>query len=180
MKIAIGTTNKLKVDAIESVLEKPFGNAEFVSIGTNSGVSEDPKGDDEGIRGAINRAKSAMNLANADIGVGAEGITSKNSFGSFVYGWVAIVDKSGAVGIGASAQVMLPSQIADMIDRGIGLAEAMSSLSGKSKENVRTELGTNGILTNGMYDRKKEFVDATTCALAVFVSKYYKNQDENE
>ncbi|MGC8647851.1 MAG: DUF84 family protein, partial [Candidatus Micrarchaeia archaeon] len=97
------------------------------------------------------------------------------SFGSFVYGWVAIVDKSGAIGLGASAQVMLPSKIAKMIDNGMGLAEAVSYLTGKSKDKVRSELGTNGILTNGLYDRKKEFVDATTCALSVFISKYYND-----
>ncbi|MGC8478695.1 MAG: DUF84 family protein [Candidatus Micrarchaeia archaeon] len=174
MKIAIGTTNKLKVDAIKGVLGKIFPDAEFIPTKVESGVSEDPKSEEEGINGALNRALKAMEIEGADIGVGPEGITATNSYGTFVYGYVAIVDKAGAKGIGASAQVMLPKRVVELMSAGKGLAEAMSELSSNSKEEIRTELGTNGILTNGMYDRSKEFTDATTCAVARFVSKFYE------
>ncbi|MGC8669774.1 MAG: DUF84 family protein [Candidatus Micrarchaeia archaeon] len=174
MKIAIGTTNKLKVSAITLALKQVFKDAKFVSVSVESGVSEDPKGDEEGIRGALNRAKNAMDKENADIGVGPEGITSKNSYGTFVYGYVVIVDRNNCIGIGASAKVMLPEKLAKMVDSGIGLAEGVAELSSKTKEQIRTELGTNGILTNGMYDRNKEFIDATLCAAARFVNKLYE------
>ncbi len=173
MKIAIGTTNKLKIGAVSESLVKVFPEAELVSTEVKSVVSEDPVGDEEGIRGAIGRARAAMEKEHADMGVGAEGITSKNSYGIFVYGWVAIVDKKGKIGLGSSSMVMLPKALAEMLDRGEGLANAMASISKMSSEAVRTELGTNGILTKGMYDRKKEFSDATACALAVFVSDMY-------
>ncbi|MGC8710669.1 MAG: DUF84 family protein [Candidatus Micrarchaeia archaeon] len=174
MKIAIGTTNKLKVDAITSALRPIFRDAEFVSASVESGVSDDPKGDEEGIRGALNRARNAMDKEHADMGVGPEGITSKNSYGTFVYGYVVIVDKEDRIGIGASAKVMLPDKLAKMIDSGDGLADAIAELSAKTKEQVRTELGTNGILTNGMYDRNKEFADAALCAAARFINKLYE------
>ncbi len=174
MKIAIGTTNKLKIAAITEALKPIFKDAQFVIADVKSGVSDDPKGDEEGIKGAINRAKKARDIENADMGVGPEGITSKCSYGTFVYGYVAIVDRNDKLGIGASAKVMLPDKLSNMLDSGKGLAEAMAEISGKTKNELRMEFGTNGILTNGMYDRNKEFVDATLCAVARFINKLYE------
>ncbi len=173
MKIAIGTTNSLKISAIEEALRQLFENPEFVIVKAESGVGETPRGEEEGIKGALNRARRAMQDAAADMGVGPEGIISTNSHGTFVYGYVVIVDKYERIGIGASAQVMLPRKLAELIMSGRDLAEAMSMLSNKSAERIKTELGTNGILTNGRYDRKKEFFDATLCAAARFVNDLY-------
>jgi len=173
MKIAIGTTNKLKVEAIENVLAILFPGAEFIATKVDSGVSEEPKGDEEGIEGALTRAKKAMEKEGADMGVGPEGITSKNKYGTFVYGYVVIADKQNRIGIGASAQVMLPKKLEKMIESGKGLADAVAGISGITSERVSKELGTNGILTNGLYDRSKEFSDAAICAAARFISKLY-------
>jgi len=173
MKIAIGTTNKLKIQAIENALAPIFPGAEFIATKVDSGVGEEPKGDEEGIEGALTRAKRAMEKEDADIGVGPEGITSKNKYGTFVYGYVVIIDKHNRIGIGASAQVMLPQKLEKMIESGKGLADAAASLSGITSEQVSKELGTNGILTNGIYDRSREFSDAASCAAARFISKLY-------
>jgi non-canonical (house-cleaning) NTP pyrophosphatase len=127
MKIAIGTTNKLKIQAIENALAPIFPGAEFIATKVDSGVSKDPKGDEEGIEGALTRAKRAMEKEDADMDVGPEGITSKNKYGTFVYGYVVIIDKQNRIGIGASAQVMLPQKLEKMIESDKGLADAAAS-----------------------------------------------------
>ena len=130
---------------------------------------------EKGMLGALNRARNARDKAKADMGVGPEGITETTAYGSFVYGWVAIVDSEGKVGFGASAQVMLPAAVEDrVLGKHMTMDQAMSEVSKKSKDDIRFKHGTNGVLTNGMYGREREFQDATTCALARFVSDYYK------
>ncbi len=174
MKIAIGTANELKAKAIEKVMRRVYPDAEFVMVDVPSGVKDNPTGKEEGMLGALNRARRARDKTKADLGVGPEGITETTAYGSFVYGWVAIVDNNGKVGFGASAQVMLPAAVEDRI---LGerktMDQAMSEVSNKSQKSIRFEHGTNGILTKGMYSRDREFQDATVCALARFVSNYY-------
>jgi inosine/xanthosine triphosphatase len=175
MKIAIGTNNDLKVKAISSALRKVYPDAEIVKVDVPSGVKDNPVGREEGMLGALNRARNARDKAKADMGVGPEGITETTAYGSFVYGWVAIVDSEGKVGFGASAQVMLPAAVEDrVLGKHMTMDQAMSEVSKKSKDDIRFKHGTNGVLTNGMYGREREFQDATTCALARFVSDYYK------
>ncbi len=175
MKIAIGTNNELKAKAIEAALRKVYPEAEVVKVDVPSGVKDNPVGREEGMVGALNRAKRARDKAGADMGVGPEGITETTAYGSFVYGWVAIVDTSGRVGFGASAQVMLPAAVEErVLGAHMTMDQAMSEISKKTKDEIRFKHGTNGVLTNGMYDREKEFRDATICALARFVSDYYK------
>lgn len=178
MKIAIGTGNELKAKAIEKAMCRVYPDATFVAVDVESGVRADPQNDDEMMRGALNRAKRARDKEHADIGVGPEGGSRTGMFGSFVYGWVAIVDSEGRVGYGASPQVMLPPAVeAIMLGDHVGMAEAMARVSKESRERIRFERGTNGVLTGGLYDRKKEFEDATLCALARFVSpKFYDTE----
>jgi len=86
---------------------------------------------------------------------------------------VVIADKQNRIGIGASAQVMLPEKLEKMIESGKGLADAVADISGITSEWVSKELSTNGILTNGLYDRSREFSDAAICAAARFIRKLY-------
>ncbi|RLG70112.1 MAG: inosine/xanthosine triphosphatase, partial [Candidatus Iainarchaeum archaeon] len=68
MLIAVGTTNPVKIEAVRSAIQKLWHNAKVQGIYAESGVSYQPKGDEEAIRGAINRAKSALEKLDADFG----------------------------------------------------------------------------------------------------------------
>ncbi len=173
MKIAIGTKNKLKIDAVKKILVLVWKNFEIVPCEVSSGVSETPHSDSEAIKGAMNRAQNALKLTNADVGIGAEGNVTSNEYGMFVLGWVAIIDKNGKHGIGSSGGVLIPKTLRKYVEEGMGLAEATNKVTSASQEKIRLENGTNGILSNGLYDRAHEFEDATRCALAAFVSPLY-------
>lgn len=170
IKIAIGTLNKAKIQAVKEIITEIWKEAEFIPAETESKVSNQPMSDTEGIKGAINRAKQALEKTSADYGIGLEGSVEENEYGMFLGGWVAIVGKNGKTGIGSSGKVLLPKQIREKIKAGEELGPIMQELVNDKDNEVRQTIGTNGILTKKLYDRTKEFKDATRCALAKFVS----------
>ena len=57
MKIAIGTKNPTKVNAVKKVFGDTFT---YVEVAVQSGVSPQPFSDEETIQGAVNRARAAV------------------------------------------------------------------------------------------------------------------------
>lgn len=175
MKIAIGTLNKAKNTAVENIIKLIWKDAEFISLETDSGISNQPKNDEEAIKGAINRAKYALDKTDADYGIGLEGTVHTNSHGMFLHGWTAIINKDGVIGLGQSASIELPGNIVHRINSGEELGPIMQELMKDNENKIRHKEVAGGILTQGLYIRIKEFEDATRCALAKFVSpEWYK------
>ncbi|OQA68246.1 MAG: NTPase [Candidatus Diapherotrites archaeon ADurb.Bin253] len=170
MKVAIGTENKAKIKAVESIIKEVWKDVEFSYHKTNSLVKDQPLSDEEAIKGAINRAKEAINKGDADYGIGLEGTVNTNNYGMFLHGWVTIVDKYGNIGFGQSASVHIPKTIEQRIKKGEELGPIIQELMNDEKNSIRHNEGTNGILTGGLYTRVKEFEDATRCALSRFVA----------
>jgi inosine/xanthosine triphosphatase len=169
--------NKAKNEAVIKVFTKVFGSVEAVPVESESGVSQQPMSDDEAIKGAINRAKQALyKVGEAEYGIGLEGTAYENEYGMFVGGWVAVVDRKGTTGIGASGKVLLPKAVADRLKKGEELRPVIYSLSEswnlpKEELDDLRSFGTLGILTKGLYTRINEFEEATKCALARIISR---------
>jgi inosine/xanthosine triphosphatase len=70
MRIAVGSTNPTEVRAVENVMRRIYGDVEVFGMEVESGVSDQPIGIEEITRGAINRAKKALERSGADLGVG--------------------------------------------------------------------------------------------------------------
>lgn len=77
VRIAVGTKNPCKIDAVRSSFLEYFSSNEYELIITPkdipSGVRDQPFGDDETRSGAINRARGAYESGEFDFGVGLEG-----------------------------------------------------------------------------------------------------------
>ena len=176
MKVAIGSMNKAKNEAVKNIFDKLYGTNEYLSVETNSGVRNQPLSSDEAINGAINRAKDALSKTRSyDFGIGLEGTVDSNEHGMFLLGWVAVVNKQGDCGIGSSAAVMLPNYMKREIESGKELGPVIQNLMNDSKNEIRHSQGASGLLTNGMYSRVHEFEDALICALSKFISSdFYK------
>ena len=58
--IVVCSKNKAKNDAVNIVMGEYFDDFEIKSLETNSDVSETPIGDDEGIKGCLNRIEDAI------------------------------------------------------------------------------------------------------------------------
>ncbi len=168
MKIAIGSKNPVKIAAVRDGLIEAFPYAEFVAVEASSGVSDQPIGDGETTKGAINRAQNALKELNADLGVGLEGGVKETEHGMMGTVWCAIVDKYGKVSLGGGLNYHIPWEVERMIKNGIELGKAMDILS--KQENTKHKEGSIGILTKGLIDRKKGYESLVRLAAAKHVS----------
>ena len=164
MKVAIGSKNPTKVQAVLNVFTKHSSLVEFLPVAVPSGVSEQPIGQDETLRGARNRARKALIDAQADIGIGLEGGVVRTAHGIFTMGWVVIVDASMREGVAGSTWLMLPPAVGEAVLSGGELGPEMDRLTGES--DTKKKNGAVGILTNNLCDRTTAWEVAVACALA--------------
>lgn len=170
IRVAVGSQNRAKLAAVESVFGNKFNSVTVEGFEVESGVSDQPVDDTESITGATNRAQTALaNMATADYGVGLEGNVATVAGRMFLHGWVAIVNREGVVGLGHSGGLELPASIQERIDNGEELGPVFQTIMSDDDNEIRHTLGTNGVLSDGLYTRVDEFEDAVHCALAKFV-----------
>jgi inosine/xanthosine triphosphatase len=167
MKVAVGSLNPVKVSAVRSVFEKVWAEIEVVSASVPSGVSEMPIGDEVILEGARNRAVAVRERLDADFGVGLEGGVHPDSTGLLLMGWVVVVDRNGREGVGGTARLPLPGDIALQILAGRELGPLMDELLGV--ENIKQKGGAVGALTAGLVSRSETFEVAVAYALSPFV-----------
>lgn len=168
MKIAIGSTNPVKIAAVRSVIERVWPAATIHPIEVPSGVAAMPMSDAECLAGARQRASAARQTLNADIGVGLEGGVQSDPAGLMLMGWVVIVDSHGREGIGGAARLLLPPIIASRLLAGEELGPVMDDLLGQA--NVKQKGGAVGALTAGLVPRQQAFAIAVAYALAPFLT----------
>ncbi|GAB4572092.1 MAG: inosine/xanthosine triphosphatase [Anaerolineae bacterium] len=177
MKIAIGSLNPVKLAAAESVLQQLYPEAHFEAVGVASGVSAQPKGDQETRTGAVNRARAARQKTAADLAIGLEGGLIETEFGLMTSAWCAVVDSEGRLGIGGGAHMMLPPQTEVWLRAGMELGEAMDRLTGL--HNTKHDNGAIGILTAGLETRTSAYAHILHLALAPFRSPYFRQERES-
>ncbi|CAJ1031521.1 Protein of unknown function DUF84, putative [Leishmania lindenbergi] len=175
---AVGTTNRAKAESVMTVVNKCFpGEAHEVCLcNVSSGVRDQPMSAEETQRGALNRAKAALEIIpGADYGVGLEGGIEDIAGRWFECGWMAIVErKTGKCGIGSSARFEMSETIMrPILNEGKELAEVMDNLTGE--QDVRSGLGAMGVLTAGHLGRAAAYEHGLVFALAPFLSdsKYW-------
>ncbi len=168
MKIAVGSTNPTKIAAVETIAKKFWPEAEIIALAVPSGVSEMPMSDDETITGARNRARAALQAADADLGFGLEGGVHPDKLGLLLQGWVAVTDGNGREGVAGAGRLPLPPMIANRILAGEELGPLMDDLLGES--NVKAKGGAVGALTGGLIPRGQAFALGVGYALAPFVA----------
>lgn len=161
----LSSTNEAKRRAAESVLRELHGDDfELRSVEVDSGVSETPTTDDEGIQGCLGRISNAEQaIPDADGYLGLEGIITVNRYGTFLCGWAVIKLAGGTTGYGCSAKIRLPDELIEDFDSFKKLA-VMTAEKYPDRAHDLPSIGTNGVLTNGMYTRVDEFRDALRCA----------------
>jgi inosine/xanthosine triphosphatase len=167
MKINVGSTNPAKIDAAKVAFSKYF--KKIVVLGTNadSKISKMPLTEAKTLEGAINRAKDS--IKDAEFGVGMEGGVEDSSVGMFCFGYVAIINKIGTIGIGSTGKFLLPPKIRKEIKNGRELSSVMDDFT--KKENIREKEGAVGIFTKNIISRADFLERATIFALVKFINK---------
>ncbi len=168
MLIAIGSLNPVKIHAAEQVLQPLFPHAELRPVPASSGVPEQPWGETETRTGAINRARAARTVCQADLAVGFEGGLIRTDLGLMTCAWCAVVAADGRLGIGGGSHMLLPPAVEGLLAEGQELGAAMDSLTGR--HDTKHGLGAIGILTGGLEDRSSAYAHLLRLALAPFRS----------
>ncbi|MEH6889253.1 DUF84 family protein [Bacillus sp. JJ864] len=152
MKVAVGSKNKVKVNAVQQVLTE----AEIVSLSVPSHVSAQPFSDEETLQGASNRAKLALAEGKADIGIGLEGGVMHTNHGLFMCNWGALATKEGKLFTAGGARMKLPDEFIQPLEEGKELSEVMEDYT--KQRDIRSNEGAIGIFTNNYVDRTDLFV----------------------
>ncbi len=152
MNIAVGSTNPVKVKAVESVFRRVYGEVIVEAVPASSGVPAQPFGE-ETIAGAINRAKCAFAPEKFDMGVGIEA-------GLFKVGgeveltidiqYCAIYDGSWLT-LGCGSGFEYPPVVLDEVLGGKEVGDVMSRVAGV--EDLGEKQGAIGFLSRGMLTR---------------------------
>ena len=168
-RVAVGSANPVKVQAVRDVMRRVAPDASVESVIVQSGVPDQPWGDDETIRGARARAIAARDAGAAELGVGIEGGVVEDADGTMrTCAWAVVVGHDGREGIGGSLALRLPERVAALVRGGMELGHAMDDVTGLV--GVKRAGGAVGILTAGLVDRKEAYVVLVSYALAPFLA----------
>jgi inosine/xanthosine triphosphatase len=171
MRIAVGSGNPVKRRAVEQAVETTL-DAEIESVPVDSGVSEQPRGREETVQGAKNRAANALAAGEYGLGVGLEGGVAEidGSEGLFLIMWAAVTDGQ-QVGLGSGPAFRLPAEIGERVAAGEELGPVMDDVLGE--DDVARKQGAAGALSGGVVDRDDALAAATAAAMGPFVTDRY-------
>jgi inosine/xanthosine triphosphatase len=171
--VTVGSTNPVKIAAVQVPVARAFPSAQVIGLNTDSGVSAQPWGDAEARRGALNRARNALTLTDADLGVGLEGGMVETELGLMTCAWCVVLGPDGRMGVGGGVHMLVPPAAVQMLRAGDELGPAMDRLSGQY--NTKQTQGAVGILTSGLSNRQSAYEQLVAMALAPFLqTEYYQ------
>ncbi len=168
MKIVVASKNPVKIQSALKGFEEMFPEENFEAEGVSiaSGVSDQPIGNDETFRGALNRAKGAQAARpNADFWVGIEGGNISENDEMEVMAWIIVLSKE-KMGKARTAGFFLPPRIVALVNEGYELGHADDIVFGVS--NSKQTGGSSGLLTGEVMNRLRFYTPAVILALIPF------------
>lgn len=147
MDVAVGSTNPVKLEAVEGAIRR---DATIAAVSVDSGVSEQPIGHEETARGARIRARNAFTAGKYDLAIGIEGEEDH---------------------LGCGPGIPLPDAIADRIDEGGELGPILDDILGT--EEIAKGEGAAGVFTRGRIDRAEALETVVAGSIAPFVCSLY-------
>lgn len=175
MKVVIASKNPVKKLAVETVFKDAFPGQEieYECVSAPSEVSDQPKSDEETLRGARNRVFNAQKLSPvADYWVSIEGGIEEAQPGRW-YGiaWVAVSAASSKDKYSASrsASFPLPTELSGRAsESGSELGSACDEFF--KRKDTKQDMGSVGLLTGGAIPRGKLCSIAVHMALIPFIN----------
>ena len=177
LRVAVGSKNPVKLAAVRQAFFRAFPDRPLVCVGHDvpSGVSDQPWGRDETLKGAIQRAHGAL-LAEtgADYAVGIEGGVVEAPGGLRSVAYVAIRrGRDVRLSVEHTASFALPPRVERLVrgqEPGHGKLELGAACDLVFHEtNSKQRGGTVGAVTRGLLDRTAYYEHAIVCALAPFL-----------
>ncbi|PIY80732.1 MAG: inosine/xanthosine triphosphatase [Candidatus Pacebacteria bacterium CG_4_10_14_0_8_um_filter_42_14] len=179
MKLFVGSTNPVKLNAARVAAEKKWPDVEIISCEVESGISEQPLTDEETRKGARNRAIASLatkvdeSRSDEALGIGLEGgvfTRENNELWSTV--WVAVADSLGNIYESNGARFRVPEAIAESIRAGEEMGPVVSRMFGG--RDVRSTNGAIGIITRDFVDRTEEYAAIAKMALGIWYGRKWQ------
>ncbi|MBM3207951.1 MAG: DUF84 family protein [Chlamydiae bacterium] len=153
MKIIVGSSNPVKINAIKENFNNPI--YEVIGASVDSKVKAQPLSHEETRIGAINRAKACVDDLKGDLGFGLEGGIFFSEDHLYLCNWGALADKENSLYVVSGPTLRLPDNFKKPILEGLELNEAMFNLLGLQE--VGSKQGAIGHFTNGVLCRTEVF-----------------------
>jgi inosine/xanthosine triphosphatase len=166
--IVVASKNPVKIQAVHDGFERMFPDEDFkiMTVSTPSSVGDQPFTGENTLRGAHNRAKSAIHkIQDADYWVGIEGGVEERDGDLVAFAWI-VVRSEELVGKGRTGTFYLPPVVADLIRQGKELGEADDIVFKRSDS--KRDNGAIGILTGNVIDRAQLYEQGVILSLIPF------------
>ncbi len=176
MHVFVGSTNVVKINSAKIAVEKVWPDAIVEGVDLHSGVSHQPRTDEETKKGAENRARKALELGlqqqpndNMLLGIGLEGGVFEERGEMWSTVWCAVIDQDGNIFFVNGARLKVPESIAEKIRSGLEMAHAMEAITGRKK--VKSTTGMLGIITKNYIDRTEEYAVLAKLAVGLWYGR---------
>jgi inosine/xanthosine triphosphatase len=169
MKIAVGSKNPAKVEAVREILQDypHLKDAEVTGIEVPSGVSDQPLSLEEITTGAMNRAKAAFSDCDYSIGIEAGFMKVPNSKSGYMNMCAVAIDDGKETHLGLSSGFETPDReiMRLVIEDGFPLDKAANQTGLTHDPKIGSGEGVSGLLTRGKVTRKEYTKQALRTAL---------------
>lgn len=150
-KIAIGSTNPVKVQAVKNAIHNE--EIEILPYSALSGVRLQPLSDEETLQGAVNRAKNCLEKTDASLGIGLEaGIVIQEHL-VYLCHWGALVNRNQNTYFTNGPLILLPVEYRQPLLDGKNLEDIMHQSTGI--ENLGAKEGAIGVFTQNRLNREQ-------------------------
>lgn len=165
-KVIVASENPVKVEIAKEAfgLVYPGEEFEFVAIKSDSGVPDQPMGE-ETRQGARNRlAFIQAKFPNADFWISQEGGLFEENGRLSNRAWITISDKAGFTAEASTSNFYLPKRVAEYVREGLELGHANDKFF--NTVNSKQGSGAIGHLTDGVYNRVEYYLQPAVIALS--------------
>lgn len=169
MRVAVGSKNPVKLRAVQRVFTRVFGQVEVISREVSSGVSPQPFGFEETVRGAINRAKASFSDdLNFSVGIEAGLIPVPMTLTGYFDIQVTAVYDGERLSLGCGPGFEYPPRVIQETLKGKEVGEVMESFTGI--RSIGEKIGAIGHLSKGLMDRTELTEISVLMALIPFLN----------
>ncbi len=168
MIIKVASTNSIKVDAVQEILQdySHLKDASVVSLNVSSGVSDQPKSLEETVQGAMNRAKNAFRDCTYAFGIESGLMSVPSTKSGFMDVCVCAIFDGNEYHLGLSSAWEAPKQVMHhMLVEGLDMTQAAVKAGFTDNPNIGAAEGLVGIVTKGRLTRKDYTKQAIRTAL---------------
>lgn len=176
MHIFVGSSNPVKINSVINAASETWPEVKVRGFSVESKIPEQPIGDSVTRKGAENRAKAVLKLAQEKnitqdfLGVGLEGgvfLDADDKMWTTV--WIAVIDLEENIFVANGARFLVPEIVAEKIKKGEEMGPLVAKLVGK--KDVRSKQGMIGVITNNFVDRTEEYTGIVKMALGLWYGR---------